>query len=466
VSLSHVVHSSLMRVVTPERTRLLRLIKNREGWDPDRIRIYQEERLRGIIRYCWDYVPFYPEHWRGHLADPRDVRTIADLAQLPPVTRQLFREHAREFVTTKASVKSTEARSGGSTASPVIYRTTRHDDEFASAQLYNGWTWAGWRMGEPFLVVGGESVGVGLGDKRNWRDWVINRWVSSGSNITVERVRTLVQSPPFSKATLIYGYPNSIRELCECLATLRACPPRVRGVVCTAEVMLPEVRQRISEVLGGVPVLDQWGLGDGAQHACEGPDRNGLHVSFHRGILEIVDDANQPITTLHQSGYGLATSLTNLATPFVRYETGDRIHWNSFAPSPSGIAWPRIGQVEGRIGDVIHLSTGRSIPMPGLTLVMRWMEGLKQYQFIQTGPDAVTVRLDRGPDFTLTENEAKQFLRRRIAEEVNWTVEWGPPELTQSRKLLVIRNDWLRRQGLARPPQGALASGVAKDRPL
>src|SRR3989442_1481154 len=341
-----------MRVLTPERARLLRLIKNRESWDPDRIRTYQEERLRGIIRYCWDYVPFYREHWQGHLAAPRDVRAIEDWARLPPVTRQLFREHAREFVTTKASVKSTEARSGGSTASPVIYRTTRHDDEFASAQLYNGWTWAGWRMGEPFLGVGGEPVGVGLGDKRNWREW---------------------------------------------------------------------------------------------------------------GILEMVDAANQPFTTLHQPGYGLATSLTNLATPFVRYETGDRIHWHSFAPSPLGIAWPRIGQVEGRIGDVIHLSTGRSIPMPGLTLVMRWMEGLKHYQFIQTGPDAVTVRLDRGPDFTLTENDAKLFLRRRIAEEVNWTVEWGPPELTQSRKLLVIRNDWLRRQGLARPPQGALASGDAND---
>jgi phenylacetate-coenzyme A ligase PaaK-like adenylate-forming protein len=453
MSPSDLVHSALIRAVAPERVRLLRLIKRHEAWGRERIRIYQEERLREVIRYCWDHVPFYQRHWARHLSDPRDIRTIEDLAHLPPVTRELFQQHAPEFVTTDPSVKSTEARTGGSTGAPIVYRSTRHDDEFGWAQLYNGWTWAGWRPGEPFLVVGGESIGVGLSDKRTWRDWVVNRWATSGSNITLERTRYLVQSPQFSRITFVCGYPNSIRELCECLAELGARPPRLRGVVCTAEVMMPEVRERISAVLGGVPVLDQWGLNDGAQHACEGPDQDGLHVSFHRGILEIVDDADRPITELHRSGRGLATSLLNTATPFVRYETGDQVHWHSWDPAPCGIAWPRIGQVDGRWGDVIYLSTGRSIPMPGLTLVMRWMDGLRRYQFIQTGPDAVTVRLDRGPTFGLSEDDTKRFLRQRIADEVNWTVEWGPPELTQSRKVLVIRNDWLRRQGLTRPPR-------------
>jgi phenylacetate-CoA ligase len=452
VDLSDAFHRGLIHAALPERMRLFSLVKRREAWGPDPIREYQQEKLAEIIRYCWQHVPFYRRHWKGHLDDPRDIRTLEDLQRLPIVTRDQFRDHLAELITTDASVKHAESRTGGSTASPIIYRTTRFDDQFAWAQLYSGWTWAGWKVGEPLLAVGGESIGVGLGDRRTWKDWVINRWVSSGSNITLPRTRQLVDSTAFKRITLIYGYPNSIRELCERLAELGARPPRLRGVVCTAEVMLPEVRARIAEVLGGVPVLDQWGLNDGAQHACESVEQDGLHVSFHRGILEIVDDRDRQIWDVRQPGRGLATSLTNVATPFVRYETGDQIHWHSFAPAATGVAWPRIGAIEGRIGDVIHLSSGRSIPMPGLTLVMRWLEGVKHYQFIQTGPDAVTVRLDRGTGFSLSEPDTIAFLKQRIAPDVEWTIVWGPPELTPNRKMLVIRNDWLRKQGLTRPP--------------
>jgi phenylacetate-CoA ligase len=90
--------------------------------------------------------------------------------------------------------------------------------------------------------------------------------------------------------------------------------------------------------------------------------------------------------------------------------------------------------------------------MPGLTLVMRWIDGLHAYQFIQTGPRAVTARLQKGPKFQLSDEEVVSYLQSRIADEIEWTVVSGPPELTQNQKLLVIRNDWLRRQGLTRPP--------------
>ena len=116
--------------------------------------------------------------------------------------------------------------------------------------------------------------------------------------------------------------------------------------------------------------------------------------------------------------------MLNLATPFVRYDTGDQLHWKSFEPSASGIAWPRIGPVEGRTGDVIHLPSGRSIPMPGLTLVMRWLEGLRQYQFIQTGPASVTVRLDRGPRLCAERSGDRRLPEPADRPDVNWTIVW------------------------------------------
>lgn len=312
--------------------------------------------------------------------------------------------------------------------------------------MYTGWSWAGYQIGDPFLVVGGESVGVGLSDKRTTKDKVMNRWVTSGSNITLERTKALVESSAFHTFTLFYGYPNSIRELCECLLQLNARPKCLKGVVCTAEVMRPEVRERIEHILG-VKVLDQYGLNDGGLHACEGPEQDGLHLSFHRGILEVLDESDRQIEDLNQVGRAVATLFSNEAMPFVRYETGDRIHWHSREPAESGVAWPRIGQVDGRTGDVLHFPGGRKVPMPGLTLVMRWVEGLHSYQFIQTASNAVTVRLERGPGFTWNEDKVRQYLQAKIGMEVNWTIEWGEPQLTKNGKLLIIRNDWQQQSG-------------------
>ncbi len=449
--MNRVLHGAMITAAVPRRVYLFKKLQSRIAWNRDRIRSYQEEKLRALIRYCWEYVPYYRSTWRGHISSPDDIRTIEDLTRLPILTKAEVREQLGKLTTTNPRIKTYPARTGGSTGSPVIFHMTYDDEQLSWAQMYLGWSWAGYRIGDPFLAVGGESVGVGLADKRTRRDWVMNRWVSSGSNLTLERARQLSLSDHFKKIRFIYGYPNSIRELCEHFVTLGVRPPAVQGVICTAEVMRPEVRQRIVEVLGTSRVLDQYGLNDGGLHACEGPEQDGLHLSFHRGILEVLDDDNRQITALKQPGRAVATTLTNMAMPFVRYETGDSVHWHSYEPVPSGRAWPRIGPVEGRTGDVIYLPSGRGIPMPGLTLVMRWLDGLKSYQFIQTAANSVTVRLDRGPDFKQSEADVVAYLRQKIGDEINWTIEWGAPELTKNGKLLIIRNDWLRQQGLTRP---------------
>ncbi len=449
------VHRLLMEAAVPERLKLLRLVNSRSSWRAEQIRAYQDEKVREVVAYCWKHVPFYRAHWSGSIGAPEEIRTVSDLQRLPVLTKEQLRTRLADLTTTDPAVQSTPARSGGSTGRPTLFRMTKFDEEMCWGQMYLAWHWAGFNPGDPFLVVGGESIGVGLGDKRNWRDRIMNRWVSSGSNLTEERARELAASPHFSRIRFIYGYPNAIRELGELLSGLGAKPPRLRGVVCTAEVMRPEVRAEISKAFGGVPVHDQWGLNDGGLLAADGPERDGLHVFFHRGLLEIVDENNRQIDELNRPGRALATSLSNLATPFVRYETGDDVHWRSFDPAPSGIGWPRIGPVDGRTGDVIYLPSGRRIAMPGLTLVMRWLDGLRQYQFIQTGANTVTARLDTDDSFALGECEVLDYLRNKIADEIEWTIVRDKPQLTQNGKLLIIRNDWLRGQGLTRPPRAS-----------
>ena len=447
-----ILHRTLLSALTPVRMRLYNLVQSRVAWDAGQIRAYQEAELRKLVQYCWDNVPFYRSRWRSHISAPGDIRTIEDLQRLPILSKDELRSELTALTTTVKKYQGSPARSGGSTGRPTLFRMNKLDEEMAWAQMYTAWSWAGYTPGAPFLVVGGESLGIGLSDRRSWKDWIVNRWITSGSNLTAERARALAESPQFHRIELIFGYPNAIRELGELLSDMNATPRSLRGITCTAEVMRLDVRERISKVFGNVPVTDQYGLNDGGLLAAEGPDRNGLHVFFHRAIMEVCDSQNRQITQPGQTGRAIATSLTNLATPFVRYETGDEVHWKTWEPSATGIAWPRIGPVDGRTGDLIFLPSGRRIAMPGLTLVMRWLDGLHAYQFIQTSPNAVTARLQRGSSFSMTEEEVIAYLKSKIADEVQWTIIWGAPELTRNSKILIIRNDWLRAQGLSRPP--------------
>jgi phenylacetate-CoA ligase len=458
-------HKTMIQLAVPLRLKIMRQIQRRAGWGSAKIRAFQEEALRRMIAYSWNSLPYYREKWKPYISGPESIRRIEDLQQLPILTKDEFRENREHLQSIAPGLKCREGRTGGSTGRPVLYQMCPEDEETAWAQMYTGWHWAGFQLGRPFLVIGGESIGIGIDDRRTWQDFVMNRWVTSGSNITLGRVKHLVSNDIFRDIHFIYGYPNSIREFGEHLRTLDAKFPQLVAIVCTAEVMTDEVRARIHACYGeDIRVLDQWGMFDGSLQGCESVEREGLHVHFHSGLLEIVDEDNRQITEMKRVGRGLGTSLVNRCTPFVRYETGDMVHWYSREPSSSGVGWPRIGPVDGRQGDVIYLPSGRSIPMPGLTLVMRWLDGLYQYQFIQTTATAVTARLMPRRDFVLSESEILALLRERISDEIDWTIEFGPPQLTANGKLLIIRNDWLRQKQIGKLSHRASSEGPETSR--
>src|SRR5262245_2006094 len=206
------VHNALLQLLAPRRLRFMKEIASHVKWGETEIREYQEQKLRELIQYCWEYVPFYRSRWRPFISAPQDIQRFEDLQQLPLLTKDEFQAELASITTTHPRLQGQPARTGGSTGRPTLFRMTKHDEELAWAQMYVAWTWAGWRLGAPFLVVGGESVGVGLSDRRSRNDWIVNRWVTSGSNLSPERARALVTSSQFERIEFIYGYPNAISE--------------------------------------------------------------------------------------------------------------------------------------------------------------------------------------------------------------------------------------------------------------
>jgi phenylacetate-CoA ligase len=100
----------------------------------------------------------------------------------------------------------------------------------------------------------------------------------------------------------------------------------------------------------------------------------------------------------------IVTPLHNLAMPLVRYDIGD--HAEAGAPCPCGRGLPVIRRILGRRQNMLRTAEGERWPLLSSDDIGKLLAlaPIRQYQFAQTHPDRVEVRLQATR--ALTDEEA------------------------------------------------------------
>ena len=87
---------------------------------PEKIHQERDKRVRSIVRYAAHYVPYYQTMFSANRIDYRDIRTAADLDQLPLLSKQMVRDNPDLFISTSPQGKSSVPFiTSGSTGSPL-----------------------------------------------------------------------------------------------------------------------------------------------------------------------------------------------------------------------------------------------------------------------------------------------------------------------------------------------------------
>jgi phenylacetate-CoA ligase len=126
----------------------------------------------------------------------------------------------------------------------------------------------------------------------------------------------------------------------------------------------------------------------GAASECE---HGSLHIWPDVGIVEVLDENNQPVPP-GITGRLVLTGLLNSEMPLIRYEVGD---WGALADSnrstcPCGRTLSIIESLEGRSDDLILTRDGRKIGR--LDPVFKGEFPLHEAQIIQESLDEIRVR--------------------------------------------------------------------------
>ena len=97
-----------------------RSLEQSQWWDQDRLDALRLARLRGLLQQAGEHVPYYRELFRALRFSAADVRTLADLARLPFLSKadiranveRLKSEHARHLA---------RSNTGGSSGEPMVF---------------------------------------------------------------------------------------------------------------------------------------------------------------------------------------------------------------------------------------------------------------------------------------------------------------------------------------------------------
>jgi Coenzyme F390 synthetase len=352
------------------RSRLLEF-RRYDRMTPKEISDLQNDKLRKLVRHCYEHVPYYTKLFDRLGIKPEDIRKPEDLKKLPILTKQIIRDNYDDLIPIDMpKSRLIKSSTGGSTGTPLQFCKDAKEWSGQKAATLRAWEWYGLHLGDKIFSLGGNSI-VKKKKKfsyKNIYDEVIMRnFKHSSADVTDDGMQKHYESLMRLKPTAIRGYGSSLYIFARYIEKkqLPVCPVRV--VLTTGEVLVREYRRKIEQVFKA-PVYDEYGAGDGGILSHECPLRDGLHIEESLCVIEITDKAGNVLPD-GQVGYVTTTDLENYAFPFLRYRVGDMAY---IKPGVCSCGRPsrRFGEVMGRAGRLVYNKQGVPISPTMLPIMM------------------------------------------------------------------------------------------------
>ncbi len=398
---------------------------DRTQWfSPAELEELQLRQIRALLGHCFHNVPYYQRLLaESGLAD-RPIESLADFRRLPRLTRELYQAHFADLQARRLPAGVVAASKGsftsGTNGVPIQVLKTNVESLWWNAFLLRDLEWSGqdprgrlatirllamsrdqlpralegmsspaWNKLFQVLLEGGPAFAM---DIRQHPQRQLE-WLRS------VRPNFLVTMP--SNLELLAGLVEESGERLPDLKTIQA----------IGEPLTHATRERI-EAGFGVPVTNLYSTTESGYIASSCPAGHGLHVQSENVLVEVLDADDRPCLP-GQTGRLVFTTLHNFLTPFLRYEIMDEV---TLAPGacPCGRGLPLWTHVEGRRHPSLQLPDGRRKSSMGITLGIRQVGGVHQFQIIQRAVEHVLLRVV--PDRTW-QPELAERMRQAVRDE-------------------------------------------------
>lgn len=393
-----------------------------QWWPRERLHAYQLKRLQAFVARLEQRVPYYRETFARHGLRAQDVRTLADLARFPLLTKAVIRANT-EKLRAEGAGPLKRYNTGGSSGEPLIFFMGKDRIAHDVAAKWRATRWWGVDIGDRELVVWGSPVELGAQDRlrglrdRLFRSELLPAFEMSQANLDrfVERIRTV-------RPAMLFGYPSSLSLIAAHAEKrgVRLDDLGIRVAFVTSERLYDHQRAAIERVFG-CRVANGYGGRDAGFIAHECP-AGGLHISAEDILVEIVD-ANGAVVPPGSAGEIVVTHLATADFPFLRYRTGD-IGVLGDAACPCGRGLPLLAEVQGRSTDFVVAADGTIMHGLALIYVVRDLPGIERFKIVQESVQRTRVLLVPGRGYAAdTAERIRAGLCERLGAGVTVDVE-------------------------------------------
>jgi phenylacetate-CoA ligase len=422
---------------------ILSTIESTQWLSEDAIEALQLEKLRRLLAYAGEQVPYYRELFARAGFDPRGVASRDDLAVIPPLTKDIIRERYDDLVAPAYRGKNFKKGTSGSTGTPLKFEYSFESECWRLATKLRGYRWAGLREGLPALYYWAQvyATPTGFRGAKLRLDRAFRRELFIDSMRQNEvTMREAVDALRRHRPAAIVGYTQSMAQWARFILERGLRDWDDIPVICGAEAVLPGDRAVLSKVFGP-EVFDTYGSRETMLMAAECSAHAGLHLTEENLLLEVTS-AGRPLGP-GVPGDVLVTDLNNYGMPFIRYANGDIATMAAPGRCPCGRGLRRLSCVDGRRAETLRDPHGETIP--GIVFHVLFSDArrevVKQFQAVQRASGDVVLKVVRGQDYTSPEFAAKvERLReylRGLPLEVEF-LDFIPPAPTGKRKTVVV----------------------------
>ncbi|MBN1505111.1 MAG: phenylacetate--CoA ligase family protein [Candidatus Eisenbacteria bacterium] len=364
----------------------------------------QWEKLRKVVKAAYESCPYYTELLDGIGMKPGDIKTPADYARIPFLTKAVIRKRAKDMLARGADTsKLVESGTAGTTDMPITFYRTREVGQEKWAQTASFNRWYGWDVGDPVAFLWGAAMDIykPMSLRGRVKKFLINQDVLLPTVPLTEQElahhwKTLERFAP----RVIQGYPVPLYLLARHVkeAGGRLDLPDLAAIVATAEPLYDYQRELVEEMFP-CKVYDRYGARETGLISQECAAERALHINTEGVYLEIIADGRP--AEEGETGEVIVTDLHNTTMPFLRYQLGDVAALSTRACS-CGSGLPIMHSITGRVGDLVVLPNG--VVVPGFWFPARLVKyvpnAVEQLQVIQEEPLRFTIKYVPGANFS------------------------------------------------------------------
>lgn len=359
---------------------------NKTDWfEEDEIKKYQIKKLRKLLSFAVEHVPYYRKVFQEKNLTLDDFQTVSDLKKLPLLTKEvLFREEDAMFADVELEGIKNNTTSGSS-GTPVVFRKQKFCRDIESA-LMTRYKENGGIDDNDFGVViwGTHSLSTKDVLKGAIKGWLMNQKVFNSYDLSDANLGRLIDCLKSKNIMYLRGYTSAVFYVAS-IINQRGLHFNIPFVSVTAEQLYDFQRKEITRAFGN-NLYNQYGCGECGSLAFECPMHEGLHHAFEHSILEVLDENDND--SMH--GRVVLTNLDNFAMPLIRYENGDVVTLADHECS-CGRHSVLIDHIDGRTYDVFEGENGKRVHagflddmLLGLDLLNTY--GITQIRIVQKKP--------------------------------------------------------------------------------